>query len=151
MSVAKIQKGDRVKVIAGNYKGTIGIVSKVVNKKLPKGGVRTRVAISGIPKIVDYRRGIKMYNIPGEMRLKDRLIDVSNVQLVTDDGQISRVEIKMIEGKKVRVYKKTGKKVEKFAIQNEQQKEEPQANSEEAKKAPTKKSTKSKSTKSKES
>ncbi|GEM_PF-1016757 len=151
MSIAKIQKGDRVKVIAGNYKGTVGIVSKVINKKLPKGGVKTRVAISELPKIVDYRRSMKMYKIPGEMRLKDRLIDVSNVQLVTDDGQVSRVAIEVIEGKKVRVYKKTGQKVEKVILQDEQSKD-PQTNSDsKTKNISNKKSTKSKLKKSKES
>jgi large subunit ribosomal protein L24 len=111
MSLAKIQKGDKVKVIAGNYKGTIGIVSKVVRKKLPGGRVRVRVAVSTIPTITDYRRGLKMYNLPGQIKSKERLIDVSNVQLITEDGQVSRVAIAIDNGRKVRILKKTGQVV----------------------------------------
>jgi len=116
MSVAKIQKGDKVKVIAGNYKGTIGIVSKVVRKKMPGGQVRVRVAVSTIPAITDYRRGLKMYNLPGQMKTKDRLIDVSNVQLVTEAGQVSRVAIVSNNGRKVRVLKKNGQIVVKSTL-----------------------------------
>ncbi len=116
MSVAKIQKGDKVKVIAGNYKGTIGIVSKVVRKKTPGGRIVTKVAVSGIPAIVDYRRSLKMYNLPGQMNSKERLIDVSNVRLVTDGDQVSRVGIDFRDGKKIRVYKKTGEPVVKQVV-----------------------------------
>jgi len=116
MSVAKIQKGDKVKVIAGNYKGAIGVVSKVVRKKMPGGRIVTRVAVSGIPAIVDYRRSLKMYNLPGQMKSKERLIDVSNVRLVTDGDQVSRVGIDFRDGKKIRVYKKTGEPVVKQVV-----------------------------------
>ncbi len=116
MSVAKIQKGDKVKVIAGNYKGTVGIVSKVVRKKMTGGQMRVRVAVSTIPAITDYRRSLKMYNLPGQIKTKDRLIDVSNVQLITENGQVSRVGIVINNGRKVRVLKKNGQIVVKSTL-----------------------------------
>jgi ribosomal protein L24 len=67
--------------------------------------------VSTIPTITDYRRGLKMYNLPGQIKSKERLIDVSNVQLVTEDGQVSRVAIAIDNGRKVRILKKTGQVV----------------------------------------
>ncbi len=95
------------------FKKEIGLVSRVDKKKLPTGLIKTRVAISEIPQIVDYRRNLKMYNVPGEMRTKDRLVDASNVQLLTNKDQVSRIKIEFQDGKKVRVLKKTGKIVAK--------------------------------------
>lgn len=111
MSVAKIQKGDQVKVISGSYRGTVGVVLRVVKKTLPNGRVRTRVSVSSIPEIVDYRKNFRAYNMPGQMKTKARLIDVSNVQLVTADGRVSRSRVVIQDGKKVRVLKKTGELV----------------------------------------
>jgi large subunit ribosomal protein L24 len=119
MSIAKIQKGDNIQVIAGNYKGTKGVVTKIINKKNRKGIlISTRAIISTIPKIVKYRA--KQRNngetYPGAKLETDRTINVSNLQLITPDGIVSRVKIEVQNGKKVRVYKKNSQVVEKVKV-----------------------------------
>lgn len=113
MSIAKIQTGDRVKVISGSYRGTVGLVSALVKKNLPNGKIRVRVSVSEIPHIVDYRKNMRAYNMPGEMKTKARLIDISNVQLVTKEDQVSRSKVEIRDGKKIRLLKKTGEIVTK--------------------------------------
>ena len=119
MSIAKIQKGDKVKVIAGKYKGTIGVVQKVI-KKLPKFYKKNtkpvyikRVLISEIPGLVKYRKPMVYQgeSIPGQMTSKPRSIHISNVALVMNDkGDISKIKIQLnTKGGKQRVYKKNGK------------------------------------------
>lgn len=114
MSISKIQKGDSVKVISGKYKNTLGIVSSV--RKDKKSGV-VRVAISSIEKIAKYQKANKQYGVPGSMKQVDRFVDVSNVSLVDEKGKISKVKIENKDGNKFRVYKSTGKKVEKNVIE----------------------------------
>ena len=111
MSIAKIQTGDKVKVIAGNYKGVLGVVTRVIHKKTAKGVIlSTRATVNSIPKIVKFK---KVYNSQTQgnqgMRLDtDRTLNISNLSLVTEDNQISKVRIELRDGKRVRVYKKNG-------------------------------------------
>jgi large subunit ribosomal protein L24 len=108
MSIAKIQTGDTVKVIAGNYKGTAGQVTNVVKTTKPNGRVSLRVAVSTVPQIVKFRKGQRQANVPGQMLSTDRLLDVSNVSLVGAKDQVSKVQIVEEKGKKVRKLKKGG-------------------------------------------
>jgi large subunit ribosomal protein L24 len=113
MSLAKIQTGDSVKVSSGNYKGLVGVVSKVFKKINPNGTISTRASISTVPGISTTYLGEK---IPGSMKNVSRKIDVSNLSLITD-GQISKIKVEVIDGKKVRVYKKTNLQVIKEKIE----------------------------------
>lgn len=115
MSISKIQKGDHVKVISGKFKGTVGIVSSV-RKNKQSGSVR--VAVSTTPKIAKYQKANKQYGVPGSMKQVDRFIDVSNISLLDDKGNISKVKIESKDNFSFRVYKTTGKKVEKKQIES---------------------------------
>jgi large subunit ribosomal protein L24 len=115
MSITKIQTGDQVKVIAGKYRGTVGQVIKVVSKQKGKTLVK-RAAINTVPKINNYRKANKAFNVPGQLTTIDRLIDLSNLSLLTADGQTSRVKIEVKDSKKVRVLTKTGSLVERNKV-----------------------------------
>jgi large subunit ribosomal protein L24 len=113
MSIAKIQTGDLVKVIAGKFKGSTGNVLSIIKKDYYGGKVRKFVTVSGVDKIVKFRKKINYegQQMPGQLLQKDRKIDVSNVSLVDDKGTISKSKVEILDGKKQRIYKKTGKTV----------------------------------------
>jgi len=115
MAITKIQKGDKVKVTAGSYKGTEGVVTKVITKKTHPKKTTTRIAVSTIPSIIKYRKANRAFNLPGEKLTTDRLIDISNVSLLDDKGKVSKVKISLDDktGKKTRLYVTTGKVVAK--------------------------------------
>jgi large subunit ribosomal protein L24 len=118
MSLAKIQTGDSVKVSSGNYKGLVGVVSQVFKKINPNGTISTRASISTVPGITKFKKSTTYLGekIPGSMKNVSRKIDVSNLSLITD-GQISKIKVEVIDGKKVRVYKKTNLQVIKEKIE----------------------------------
>lgn len=95
MAVAKIQKGDKVKVIAGNYKGTTGEIIRIAKKKLMNGLIQTRAAVSNVPMIVKYRAKNRSISAPGQKLEVARLIHVSNLMRIDDSGQTSRVKIQV--------------------------------------------------------
>jgi large subunit ribosomal protein L24 len=111
MSIAKIQKGDKVKVMTGDHKGTIGQVVKI-SKQIKNNRQVIRAAVSTVPKQTKYRRGNKAYNFPGQMYQIDKLINISNLSLVTDKDVPSKIKIEVSkEGKKKRAFKKNSKEV----------------------------------------
>jgi large subunit ribosomal protein L24 len=117
MSIAKIQTGDTVKVIAGNFKGSVGVVTKVQKKQYRNGIIKTRASVNGLPKIAKYRKAqtFQGQNYPGAKLEVDRFIDVSNLSLVDAKNKLSKVRIEISkDGKKLRVLKTTSKVVEKL-------------------------------------
>jgi ribosomal protein L24 len=127
MAIAKIQTGDKVKVIAGSYKGTEGVVTKVVTKKQGKKPSIVRAAISSVPAIIKYRKANRQFNLPGEKLTTDRLINVSNLSLVDDKGSVSKIKIELDSktNKKQRVFKSTSKTVSKTPIEEKTTKKDP--------------------------
>lgn len=114
MSIAKIQSGDTVKVIAGNFKGTVGLVTKVIHKEYPKGKnksiIKTRAAVDSIKKITKYRKSTvyQGQKYAGSMNQIDRFVDISNLMVLDEAGNPARVKIVEKEGKKVRTFQTTG-------------------------------------------
>lgn len=97
----KIKKGDKVQVIAGNYKGTVGEVKAVFPKT-------QRVVVDGVALAKKHMKPTQV-NPDGGIVEKEMPIHVSNVMIV--DGKAntpSRIGYKFEKGKKVRVVKKTG-------------------------------------------
>ena len=94
----KIQKWDKVVVIAGADKGTVSTVLAVSGDKVLVKGVHT------VKKAKKWEGFIE----------KDLPIHVSNVMLYHPDLKTgSRVGFKIEKGKKMRVYKKDGNPVKK--------------------------------------
>ena len=117
MATSKIQTGDKVKVIAGNFKGSNGIVTKVIKTKKSK-----RVSVSGVSKAIKYRKKVNYQGqtYPGEMFTTDRTIDISNVMLLTPEDKVSKVsmEVDSSKGKRTvtRKYKSSKNSVAKLEI-----------------------------------
>jgi large subunit ribosomal protein L24 len=99
----KVQKGDIVRVITGKYKSKQGEVKRVFpgDGKIVVEGVNVRKRHQKTRNNVR-QGGIIEFEAP---------IDVSNVMLVDDQGEITRVGIRIENGEKVRYFKTTGKVV----------------------------------------
>ncbi len=96
----KIKKGDKVIVIAGKDKGTVGEVM-AVSPRLGK------VVVEGV-NIVKHAEKPNNVNPDGGIVNKEMPIDASNVMLYDNKAKKgSRVGFKEEKGKKVRYYKKS--------------------------------------------
>tara|TARA_B100001996_G_scaffold259770_1_gene202118 strand:- start:622 stop:936 length:315 start_codon:yes stop_codon:yes gene_type:complete len=95
----KIKKGDLVKVISGEQKGSDGSVIKII-----KG--TNKLVIEGI-NIVKKHKKPDSNNPQGGIVEKEAPIDISNVSLLTSDGNPTRVGFRIEDGIKVRYSKKT--------------------------------------------
>lgn len=100
----RIKKGDKVKVITGAYKGTIGEVTKAFPEE-------DKVIVEGVNMVKKHLRPTQQ-NPDGGIVEKEAKIHVSNVMLYDEKAKrASRVKYEMKDGKKVRVYKKSGAEV----------------------------------------
>ena len=99
MSMAKIKKGDTVKVIAGKDKDKEGKVISVDRKN-------NKVLVEGINKITKHEKP-SMANQNGGIVQKEAPIEASNVMYV-HKGKATRIGFKFENGKKVRYAKSTG-------------------------------------------
>ena len=95
----KIKTGDIVKVIAGNQKGTQGKVLRVFADK-------KRAIVEGI-NVVKKHNKPSANNPKGGITEMELSIDISNISLITSDGQPTRVGFKIEKDKKVRYSKKS--------------------------------------------
>jgi large subunit ribosomal protein L24 len=97
----RIRKGDEVVVIAGKDKGKHGVVLARVDA--------AHVTVEGIGLVKKHVRPNPMTGVAGGIVDKTMPIDVSNVMLfnpATKKGD--RVGVKVVDGKKVRVFKSNG-------------------------------------------
>ncbi len=96
-----IKKGDKVKVITGHYKGTIGEVIAVMPKV-------DKVVVEGV-NIAKKTLKPTQENPDGGIIEKEMPIHVSNVMLYDSKAKAaSRVGYREEKGVKVRYYKKSG-------------------------------------------
>ena len=101
MSGLKIRKGDRVVVLSGKDKGKEGVVQSA----LPREG---KVVVEGVNTAKRHRKA-RSATEAGGIIVIDKPIDVSNVAVISpSDGKPTRVGYKVVDGKKVRVCKRTG-------------------------------------------
>ena len=97
----RIKKGDKVVVIAGSNKGKEGTVKTVLAKE-------NKVVVEGVNIIKKHMKPTQQ-DPDGKIIEREAPIHVSNVMLYdTKAKQASRVGYQVVDGKKVRVYKKTG-------------------------------------------
>ena len=95
----KIKTGDIVKVIAGNQKGNQGKVLRVFADK-------NRAIVEGV-NVVKKHNKPSANNPKGGITEIELSIDISNISLITSDGQPTRVGFKIEKDKKVRYSKKS--------------------------------------------
>ena len=97
----KIKKGDKVKVISGHYKGTIGEVTRAFPRE-------DKVIVEGV-NIVKKALKPTQANPDGGIIEKEMPIHVSNVMLYDPKAKAaSRVGYRFEKDQKVRYYKKSG-------------------------------------------
>ncbi len=97
---SKLKKGDSVIVIAGKDKGKSGLIKSVGNSK---------VIIEGINMQVKHTKKTK--EKAGEKINLEFPMDVSNVAIKDGSGKPSRIGFKIVNDKKVRIYKTTGSEI----------------------------------------
>lgn len=95
----KIKAGDIVKVITGNQKGIQGKVLRVFADK-------NRAIVEGV-NVVKKHNKPSANNPKGGITEMELPIDISNISLITSDGQPTRVGFKIEKDKKVRYSKKS--------------------------------------------
>lgn len=100
---SKIKKGDIVKVIAGKDKDKEG---KVLSVNTEKG----TVLVEGVNVVTKHAKP-SAANQEGGIVTKEAPIAISNV-MYSDKGQAVRVGFAVVDGKKVRINKKTGKAID---------------------------------------
>ncbi|WP_100404151.1 50S ribosomal protein L24 [Bacillus sp. FJAT-42315] len=101
-----VKKGDKVMVITGKDKGKTGIVLAAFPKK-------DRVLVEGV-NIVKKHSKPSQVNPQGGIISQEAPIHVSNVMLLDPKtNEPTRVGFKTVDGKKVRVAKKSGETLDK--------------------------------------
>ena len=95
-----IKKGDNVIVIAGKDKGKTGKVVATQPKK-------DRVVVEGVNIVKKHQKPTQM-NPEGGILETEAAIHVSNVQILDPK---TRVGYKFVDGKKVRIAKKSGEEI----------------------------------------
>jgi large subunit ribosomal protein L24 len=102
---AKIRRDDEVIVLAGKDKGKRGKVLSVVAES-------GRVFVEGINLIKKHQKPVPQLNQAGGIVEKEASIDVSNVAIFNQEtGKADRVGFKIEDGKKLRIFKSTGKTI----------------------------------------
>ena len=96
---AKIKKGDRVIVTTGRDKGKRGEVLKVFPKE-------DRALVSGVNVVKRHQRQTQTQE--AGIINKEAPVHLSNLAIIDKDGKPSRVGFKVVDGKKVRVAKRSG-------------------------------------------
>ncbi len=101
----KIKKGDQVIVLSGDDKGKTGEVVKA----MPKEG---KVVVQGVNLVKRHTKPSQ--TTPGGIVTKEAPISVSNVAIVDPkSNKASKIGYKEIDGKKVRVARKSGEVIDK--------------------------------------
>ena len=101
----KLRTNDLVKVIAGKDKGKSGRILEI-NKETG------RLIVEGVMMLKRHTKANPSKQIKGGIAEKEGTIHVSNLMILTSDGQPTRIGIRMegegASAKRVRVAKKTG-------------------------------------------
>jgi large subunit ribosomal protein L24 len=101
----KIKKGDEVIIIAGKDKGKQGTVSSLE--------ANGKCYVSGVNMVKRHTKANPQAGEQGGIIEKESLIDVSNISIFNPSTkQSDKVAINTLEeGKRIRVYKSTGKEI----------------------------------------
>lgn len=98
MPKMKIKKNDTVIVLSGDEKGKTGVVKQALPRE-------SKVVVEGLNMVKRHTKPSQKN--PGGIVSKEAAIHVSNVALVKD-GKATKIGYKVVDGKKVRVARKTG-------------------------------------------
>lgn len=99
MGKIKIKTGDKVRVIAGAHKGAEGEVKQVLRDS-------NKAVVEGVNLVKKHAKP-SAQNPQGGIQEKEAPIQISNLSLLTSDGQTTRVGFRMEGDQKVRYAKKS--------------------------------------------
>ena len=99
----KIRKGDKVVVLTGKDKGRSGEVLRVIPKE-------ERAVVAGINVVKRHQRQTQTQE--AGIINKEASVHLSNLAVADKDGKPTRVGFKVVEGKKVRVAKRSGEVID---------------------------------------
>ena len=99
MSKIKLKNGDKVRVIAGDHKGTEGEIVTLIREK-------NKAIVSGV-NVVKRHTKPNAQNPQGGIVEKEAAIHISNLSLLTTDGETTRVGYQMNGDTKERISRKT--------------------------------------------
>ncbi|MDR0423518.1 MAG: 50S ribosomal protein L24 [Rickettsiales bacterium] len=99
--MSKIKKNDNVKIITGKDKGKTGKILKVL-------ATENKVVVEGINLATIHKKPTGQ--TPGQIVKEERPISVSNVAYLEGDKPV-KVGYQVIDGKKVRISRKTKNKI----------------------------------------
>ncbi len=99
----RIKKGDTVVVLTGKDKGKKGKVTKVMPD-------RDRVVVEGVNMQTKHQKQTR--TAAAEIKHQEGPIHVSNVKIVDNEGNATRVGVRMDGDKKVRYSKKSGNAID---------------------------------------
>ncbi len=103
----KLRIGDQVVVTSGAHKGAKGEVTRF-------NADRTRVFVDGVNKVKRAEKPMPALGRTGGIIEKEASIHVSNVSVMTADGEPTRIGYQYLDnGQKIRVAKKSGETIEK--------------------------------------
>ena len=97
MGKIKIKTGDKVRVIAGAHKGAEGEVKQVLRDS-------NKAVVEGVNLVKKHAKP-SAQNPQGGIQEKEAPIQISNLSLLTSDGQTTRVGFRMEGDQKVRYAK----------------------------------------------
>ncbi|MBQ3310968.1 50S ribosomal protein L24 [bacterium] len=102
----QVKTGDRVMVIAGKDKGKIGNINKIDTSN-------SKVYVEGANMVTKAQKANPMANIQGGLVKVEAPLDNSNVMIVCPACEkVTKVKHEVRDGKKVRVCKKCGEKLD---------------------------------------
>ncbi|MGM0635578.1 MAG: 50S ribosomal protein L24 [Bacteroidota bacterium] len=99
MDKVKLKVGDNVEVIAGEHKGQQGKIQRILRDK-------NKAIVEGVNLVKKHQKP-SANNPQGGIKEQEAPLHISNLSLLTKDGQKTRVGYKMEDGKKVRISRKT--------------------------------------------
>lgn len=103
MGKIKIKRDDKVLVIAGEHKGSVGKVIKVMRDQ-------NKAVVEGVNMIKKHTKP-SAQNPQGGIVEKEAPIHISNLSLTTAEGEATRIGYRVEDGNKVRFAKKNNEVV----------------------------------------
>lgn len=95
----KIKTGDKVRVIAGEHKGSEGVVSRIFKEK-------NKAIVEGVNMVSKHEKP-SATNPQGGIKEIEAALHISNLSLIDKNGKSTRVGYRMEDDKKVRFAKST--------------------------------------------
>ncbi len=99
MVKVKIKTGDKVRVLAGEHKGSEGLVTRIFKEK-------NKAIVEGVNMVSKHEKP-SATNPQGGIKEMEAALQISNLSLIDKNGKTTRIGYRMEDDKKVRFAKST--------------------------------------------